>query len=251
MNIRIKDHNKLAMFYGNVLHIPARANWIAVNEDGTMTAFMEEPHVSYGGWDVKSGAIWNLDARMELEGEGWKDTLTYCPHDQQWMIEAAAKLDQAWDLHTDGLLPREAKEHMLNNRLVDILPYRAEGRDTLQATWDSWMKHAVPGYLHDEDITYALYDRLFPKPKEPEYRVVKDYYGRDIIVPPWARWLAMDEDGEATVFVDEPYKEKEGGWWRRSNYENPRIAVAWFPRHIAKSSWRDSLQEVQPEPSGE
>ena len=248
--MKLKTPYKTVMFYGNILRINARANWIAVNEDGTMTAFMEEPHVSYGGWDVKSGAIWNLDARMELEGEDWKDTLTYCPRDQKWMIEAASKLEQAWDLHTDGLLPREAKEHVLN-RFVDIRSYRSEEREALQATWDSWMKHAVPSNLHDEDITNALYDRLFPKPKEPEARVVKDYYGRDIIVPPWARWLAMDEDGEATVFVDEPYKEKEGGWWRRSNYENPRIAVAWFPRHIAKSSWRDSLQEVEPEPSGE
>lgn len=156
--MKLKTPYKTVMFYGNILRINARANWIAVNEDGTMTAFMEEPHVSYGVWDVKSGATWSLDARAELGGEDWKDTLTYCPHDQQWMIEAAAKLDQAWDLHTDGLLPRRAKEHVLN-RLVDILPYRAEGRDTLQATWDSWMKHAVPGYLHDEDITYALQDK--------------------------------------------------------------------------------------------
>nr|DAR95020.1 MAG TPA: hypothetical protein [Caudoviricetes sp.] len=156
--MKLKTPYKTVMFYGNVLHIPARANWLAVDEDGRMSAFMEKPFANYGVWDVKSGAIWSLDARAELGGEDWKDTLTYCPHDQQWMIEAAAKLDQAWDLHTDGLLPRRAKEHVLN-RLVEILPYRAEGRDTLQATWDSWMKHAVPGYLHDEDITYALQDK--------------------------------------------------------------------------------------------
>jgi len=83
------------------------------------------------------------------------------------VIEAAAKLDQAWDLHTDGLLPREAKEHVLN-RLVDILPYRAEGRDTLQATWDSWIKHAVPDYLRDNDITRQLHKRLFLKSNEKE-----------------------------------------------------------------------------------
>ena len=52
----------------------------------------------------------------------------------------------------------------------------------------------------------------------------------------------MDQDGETVVFMDAP--NKEDGWWRRFNYENPRMAVAWFPRHIAKSSWRDSLREV-------
>jgi len=130
---------------------------------------MEKPFANYGVWDVKSGATWNLDTRMKLEGEDWKDTLTYCPRDQKWMIEAASKLEQAWDLHTDGLLPREAKEHVLN-RFVDIRSYRSEEREALQATWDSWMKHAVPSNLHDEDITYALYDRLFPSmPKA--YRV--------------------------------------------------------------------------------
>lgn len=37
--MKIKTPNKTVMFYGNVLRINARANWIAVNEDGTMTAF--------------------------------------------------------------------------------------------------------------------------------------------------------------------------------------------------------------------
>ena len=248
MNAKIKDYYKLVMFCGNVLHIPDRANWLAVNEDGTMTAFMEEPHVSYGGWDVKSGAIWNLDTRMELEGEDWKDTLTYCPHDQQWMITAVSHLDIANFLYSNDAT------HTASCRTVDVIAdlIRRKTADwDLRDSFKVLMTHATPPYLQANPVTEMLRDKLFPEPKEPDHLVVKDYYGRDIIVPPWARWLAMDEDGEATVFVDEPYKEKEGGWWRRSNYENPRIAVAWFPRHIAKSSWRDSLQEVQPEPSGE
>ena len=244
--MKLKTPYKTVMFYGNVLRINARANWIAVNEGGTMTAFMEEPHVSYGGWDVKSGAIWNLGARMELEGEDWKDTLTYCPRDQQWMIEAAAKLDQAWDLHTDGLLPREAKEQVLN-RLVDILPYRAEGRDTLQATWDSWMKHAVPGYLHDEDITYALYDRLFPKPKEPEYRVVKDYYGADVIVPGWAEWIAINRKGSVMAFDMRPGI-SPGHFWEYGiqDKQGQVTQVAWRDGTTSEENWQDSLREVQP-----
>ena len=244
--MKLKTPYKTVMFYGNILRINARANWLAVNEDGTMTAFMEEPHGSYGSWDVKSGAIWNLDARMELEGKDWKDTLTHCPRDQQWMIEAVAKLDQAWDLHTDGLLPREAKEHVLN-RLVDILLYRAEGRDTLQATWDSWMEHAVPGHLHDENITNGLYDLLFPKPKEPEYRVVKDYYGADVIVPGWAEWIAINRKGSVMAFDMRPGI-SPGYFWEYGiqDKQGQVTQVAWRDGTTSKENWRDSLREVQP-----
>lgn len=239
--MKLKTPYKTVMFYGNILRINARANWLAVNEDGTMTAFMEEPHVSYGGWDVKSGAIWNLDARAELEGEDWKDTLTYCPRDQQWMIAAVGKLDVAHFLYGDDTA------HKAMSRTIDVIAdlIRRKTADwDLRDTFKVLMTHATPPYLQASPVTEMLRDKLFPKPKEPEYRVVKDYYGRDIIVPPWARWIAMDQDGEAVVFMDAPNKEDR--WWRRSNYENPRIAVAWFPRHIAKSSWHDSLREVQP-----
>ena len=248
MNAKIKDYYKLVMFCGNVLHIPDRANWVAVDRDGRMMASMEKPHVSYNVWDVKSGEIWRLESRMKLEDEDWRDTLTHCPHDQQWMIEVTAMLEAA--MHVQILGSKEIAGELVSMTSARIAA-AADKDDGREAVFDSFLKHAVPERLQKQDVMRELRDKLFPEPKEPDHLVVKDYYGRDIIVPPWARWLAMDEVGEATVFVDEPYKEKEGGWWRRSNYENPRIAVAWFPRHIAKSSWRDSLQEVQPEPSGE
>ena len=248
MNTKIKDYYKLVMFCGNVLHIPDRANWLAVNEGGTMSAFMEKPYISYGGWDVENGASWLLDARAELGGKDWRDTLTRCPHDQQWMIEVTAMLEAA--MHVQILGSKEIAGELVSMTSARIAA-AADKDDGREAVFDSFLKHAIPERLQEQDVMRELRDKIFPKPKDPDHLVVKDYYGRDIIVPPWARWLAMDEDGEATVFVDEPYKEKEGGWWRRSKYENPRIAVAWFPRHIAKSSWRDSLQEVQPEPSGE
>lgn len=248
MNAKIKDYYKLVMFCGNVLHIPDRANWVAVDRYGRMMASTEKPHVSYNVWDVKSGESWNLDTCMELEDEDWRDTLTHCPHDQQWMIEVTAMLEAA--MHVQILGSKEIAGELVSMTSARIAA-AADKDDGREAVFDSFLKHAVPERLQEQDVMRELRDKLFPEPKEPDHLVVKDYYGRDIIVPPWARWLAMDEVGEATVFVDEPYKEKEGGWWRRSNYENPRIAVAWFPRHIAKSSWRDSLQEVQPEPSGE
>ena len=243
--MKLKTPYKTVMFYGNVLHINAHANWIAVNSTGAMRAFKEQPHAGCYGWDAEHGEIWSLDARMELEDEDWKDTLTYCPHDQQWMIEEAAALEQAWNLHAVGLLPSGAKELVLNG-LADTLLHRAEG-NTLQATWDGWMKHAVPDYLHDEAITNELYDRRFPKPKEPEYRVVKDYYGMDVIVPGWARWIAMNRNGSVMAFGLRPGI-SPGYFWEYGiqDKQGQVTQVAWRDGTTSEENWRDSLREVQP-----
>lgn len=242
--MKLKTPYKTVLFYGHILHIPAYANWIAVNSTGVTRAFKEQPHVGCYGWDAEHGEIWSLDARMELEGEDWKDTLTYCLHDQEWMIEAAAELEQVWDLHVAGLLPSGAKELALNS-LADTLRYRAEG-NTLQATWDGWMKHAVPGYLHDEDFTNELYDRCFPKPKEPEYRVVKDYYGADVIAPGWAKWIAMNCKGSVMAFDRRPGI-SPGHFWEYGiqDKQGQVVQVAWRDEITSKENWRDSLREVR------
>lgn len=238
--MKLKTYHKTVMFYGNVLHIPASANWIAVNEGGTMTAFMEEPHVSYGGWDVKSGAIWNLDARAKLKGEDWKDTLTYCPRDQEWMITAVGKLDVAHLLYGDNTAHKAMSRTV--GVIADLIRRKTADWD-LRDTFKALMTHATPPYLQASPVTEMLRDKLFPKPKEPEYRVVKDYYGRDIIVPPWSRWLAMDKDGVAYAYEKEPVME-EGYWTEELQGEGEYISIAWYPPEVAKQNWRDSLREV-------
>lgn len=242
--MKLKTPYKTVMFYGNVLHINADANWIAVEKNGDVRAFKEKPHAEYNGWDSNSTVFWRLDARMEFEGENWKDTLTHCPNDQKWMIVAAAKLEQAWNLHVIGLLPSEAKELELNS-LADALSYRAEG-NTLQATWDGWMKHAVPKFLHDEDFTNELYDRLFARHKEPESRIVKDYYGLDVIVPGWARWIAMNCNGSVMAFEVQPGITPWDIWGNSIHGKSgASTQVAWRDESTSIANWRDSLQEVR------
>lgn len=241
--MKLETHYKTVMFYGNVLRINVNANWIAVDKDGTVTAFTHKPCIIGSVWDMTGGEVWNIAARMNLEGENWKDTLTYCQRDQQWMIEAAAKLYQAWDLHTDGLLSREAKEHALN-RLADSLIYRAED-NTLQATWDSWMKHAMPEFLRDEDFTNELYNRLFIRSKDPESRVVKDYYGLDVIVPGWARWIAMNHSGRVMAFNMQPDILSDSFWGYDNHDKRERMTqVAWRDATTSNANWQDSLREV-------
>ena len=243
--MKLRTPYKTVMFYGNVLHINADANWIAVEKNGDVRAFKEKPHAEYNGWDSNSTVFWRLDARMEFEGENWKDTLTHCPNDQKWMIVAAAELEQVWELHATGLLSNKAKDYALNS-LADTLLYRAEG-NSLQVTWDSWIKHTVQNYnyLHDEDITHELHDKLLPKPKDSEYRVVEDYYGRDVVVPPQARWIAMRADGTTYVYETKPVI-RPGCWRENINGEDNDVPVAWYPPEIADKHWQDSLREVQP-----
>lgn len=238
----LETHHKTVMFYGNVLRIPSRANWIAANADGRIKAFVEEPHASYCFWEADAGAIWSLDARMIFEGDSWNDTLVYCPSDQQWMFEVAVKLEQAHTLDVIGQLSSEAKDYVLNI-ITDAILYRA-GRNGLQITWDSWIKHAVPNHLCDVSLTRTLEDKLFPEKKEPEYRIVEDYYGRDIVVPPHARWIAMRADGSTYVYETEPVL-RPGCWRENINGEDNDVPVAWFPPEIADKHWQDSLMEIQ------
>ena len=242
--MKLKTPYKTVMFYGNALRINVNANWIAVDKDGTVTAFTHKPCIIGSVWDMTGGEVWNIDARMKLEDENWKDTLVHCLRDQQWMTEAAAKLYQAWDLHTDGLLTNEAKEHVLN-RLADNLIYRAED-NTLQATWDGWMKHAVPEFLQDENFTYELYNRLFLMAKDPESRIFKDYYGTDVIVPGWARWVAMNRSGRVMAFNMQPDILSDS-FWGYDNYDKRgrMTQVAWRDETTSHANWKDSMREVK------
>lgn len=243
--MKLSNKYKIALFYGNALHIPSSANWVAANVDGRIKAFVEEPHVSHGFWEAETGAIWSIDADTKFGDENWKDTLTHCPHDQRWMIEAVAELVQAWNLYMVGLLPSKAKDLVLNG-LADTLRYR-DADNTLQAAWDSWMKHAVPGYLHDEDFTNELYNRLFLRHKDPESRIVKDYYGADVVVPGWTSWIAINREGSVMAFDMRPGV-SPGDFWEYGiqDEQGQVMQVAWRDGTTSEENWRDSLREVQP-----
>mgnify|MGYP000926245789 FL=1 len=242
--MKLKTHHKTVMFYGNVLQIPDNANWIAAFPTGRIAAFMEKPDCNSqdNKWDNR-GTTWSPDVHVEMEGMDWQDTLTYCPDDQLWMLEAVVRLEQARSLNAIGLLSSEATDYVLNI-LTDALRYKAEGFGSLHATWDSWLKHAVPNHLRDNDLTNQLRERLFPSTEEAEYRVIKNYYGRVLIVPPQARWIAMDINGKTYVYETEPVI-RVGCWRENINGEDNDVPVAWYPPAIAAQHWQDSLMEIQ------
>lgn len=235
--MKLETPCKTVMFYGNAMHVNASANWMAVNKDGTMTAFLEKPYISHGVWDVKSEQIWNLDARAELEGKNWKDTLTHCPHDQQWMIEAAAILIVA-AASNDPHVPDSMGEQ-LTDIIASRMKMEAEDTDDLQEAFHAFLTHGFPCFMHKYRVVDILRDRLFPKPEKPEYRVVKDYYGRDVVVPPQTRWIAMDKSGHVYASEGKPLMDED--FWVVFGKNK---AVAWYPPEIARRHWQYSLREV-------
>ena len=108
------------------------------------------------------------------------------------------------------------------------------------------MKHAVPKFLQDEDFTKELYDRLFARHKEPESRIVKDYYGLDVIVPGWARWISMNCNGSVMAFEVQPGITPWDIWGNAIHGKSgASTQVAWRDESTSIANWRDSLREVQ------
>lgn len=107
-----------------------------------------------------------------------------------------------------------------------------------------WM--AVGKFLQDEDFTKELYNRLFARHKEPESRIVKDYYGTDVIVPGWARWVAMNRSGRVMAFNMQPDILSDS-FWGYDNYDKRgrMTQVAWRDETTSHANWKDSMREVK------
>lgn len=242
--MKLKTPYKTVMFYGNVIRINAYANWIAVDENGDMRAFEKEPHAGSYIWESDSAAIWRLESYVELEGDNWKEILVYCPEDQQWMIIVSNKLDAAHFLYTyEGGTAHTAMRDIIDNiaEIIRIKSVSCSIRDTFNAL----MKHAAPSYLRASPVRDLLHDNLFPKSKEPDHRVIKDYYGSDIIVPSWTTYVAMNRNGAVMAFDMQP-DISAGFFWGYGMQEKrgQMTQVAWRDENTSDANWQDSLKKV-------
>lgn len=241
--MKLRTPYKTVMYYGNVLRINANANWIAVDENGDMWAFMDEPYIrNYEVWYSDSAAIWRLESYMDLEGHDWKETLAYCSDDQQWMIEAVGKLNAAHSIQDD---------FVSHNAMTSIIKDVAETirnksvSCSVKDTFNTLMKHAAPSYLRASPVRDLLHDNLFPKTKEPEYQVIKDYYGADVIVPSWTTYIAMNRNGAVMAFDMQP-DISAGFFWGYGMQEKrgQMTQVAWRDETTSDANWQDSLNKV-------
>lgn len=158
--MKFKTPHKIVMFYGNILRINSRANWVAVDKDGRLVTTMMKPRVTHNGWGVSNGAFWVLDDCVEFEGEDWRNTLTRCSHDQEWMIESVAMLaltasiyiheseDTAYNVikFVAGHIKKNAKRAYVNT----------------QQAYDAFLTHAISESAHGSKVIAILRDELFP-----------------------------------------------------------------------------------------
>lgn len=241
--MKLKTPYKTAMFYGNALRINVNANWLAVDKDGTITAFTDEPCVIGSVWDVTGGEIWNIDARMEFEGDNWKETIAYCPQDQSWMIAVVGKLHSAYLLQDDTEYYKAM--HLIINDIADIIRTKSVNC-SVRDTFNAFMKHAAPPCLQATPVVNVLRDNLFSNSKDPETRIIKDYYGLDVIVPGWARWVAMNCNGSVMAFEVQPGITPWDIWGNAIHGKSGAVTqVAWRDESTSEENWRDSLREVQ------
>ena len=162
--MKLKTPYKTVMFYGNVLHINADANWIAVEKNGDMRAFKEKPHAEYNGWDSNSTVFWRLDAHMELEGYSWRDTLTYCSHDQEWMIESVAMLALAASIYVHE--SEDAAHNVIKFVAGHIKKNAIRAYDNKQQAYDAFLTHAISESARDSKVIAILWNELFPEQKK-------------------------------------------------------------------------------------
>ena len=240
--MKLKTPYKTVMFYGNVLRINRMANWIAVDFDGRMTAFVNRPRAAQWRWESTKGSAWILDAIAKFDPEeDWRDTLAHCPYNQEWMIDAGSILELAHNLDNAGVLDPEIEREILRHLKSSVITATTK-EISRQTIWKAWMKHAVPEWLYDKDITRKLRDKTLPPPAQPDILTVENYYGRDIVVPPWTAYIAMDRRGSVRACENRPDRDEVNRKWKDGGLHT---FVAWYPPEVAKQNWRDSLREVQ------
>jgi len=196
--MKLKTPYKTVMFYGNILHVNSSANWVAVDRDGRLMAYAEKPHLINNVWDVESGAFWDLDDYVELEGEDWRNTLTYCSHDQEWMIESVAMLALAASIYVHE--SEDTAHNVIKFVAGHIKKNAIRAYDNKQQAYDAFLTHAISEFAHGSKVIAILRDELFPEQKEPEIRFVKDYNGTDSLVPSWKRWIVMKDAWSEAAF---------------------------------------------------
>lgn len=162
--MKLKTPYKTVMFYGNILHVNSNANWVAVDRDGRLMAYAEKPHLINNVWDVESGAFWDLDDYVELEGEDWRNTLTYCSHDQEWMIESVAMLALAASIYVHE--SEDAAHNVIKFVAGHIKKNAIRAYDNKQQAYDAFLTHAISESARDSKVIAILWNELFPEQKK-------------------------------------------------------------------------------------
>ena len=138
--------------------------WLALDSDGRLMAYAEKPYVSNDVWRASNGVIWELFAYIEFESENWKNTLTYCSHDQEWMIESVAMLALAASIYVHE--SEDTVHNVIKFVAGHIKKNAKRAYDNTQQAYDAFLTHAISETAHGSKVIAILHDELFPEQKE-------------------------------------------------------------------------------------
>lgn len=199
--MKFDSEQKIVLFYGNILSIDAAAVYLAVDGGGEVFAYTSEPSLVEGEcvcvWKGPYG--YNTGVTVSFEpGESWKDTLTCCEGGgQEWMIDLKTKIAVEYALLEANAIKRQ-------DALSNVIDSFLLGKRFLSQYWDAFRKHSGVDNVASKEFLDELKMKsatpLFIKAEkfvypEDDSLLIRDYYGTELIIPRWAKFIAMGGDG--------------------------------------------------------
>lgn len=249
--MKFDSKQKIVLFYGNILHVNADVVYIAVDDNGDVFAHTSKPSIVQGEWMGKypygysTGLMVTFDA-----GESWKDTLTNCEGEgQEWMLDLKTKIAVEYVL-------LEAGDNQQREAFSNVIGSFPLGKRFLSQHWDAFRKHSGVENVASKEFLDAL-EATFATPlfieaeklahPEGDCLLIRDYYGSELSIPEWVKFIAMGKDGRVRAYEAQPETVEGGsydGTWSTRGRGNAFI-VGWRSPNTAKKEWRNSLREVQ------
>ena len=251
--MKLNTPYKTVLFYGHVLRVGKDKKYIAANKDGSLWAHRNKPALGQHCWYSRDCSASQTSVTVTFESsDHWENTLTYCEGDgQEWMLTLKTKIAVEYALLQSGAI---LQEKALCN-VMEALPFDTALNDD---QWDGFRKHSGVENVAGKEFLDALKAKMKTATMryieaekvaslEDDSRLVRDYYGGELVIPTWVRFIAMDSDGMTWGYKEKPEADMEDdtdGEWKTGCTDQAR-RVGWRSTKLAVRVWRDSLREVQ------
>lgn len=252
--MKLNTPYKTVLFYGHVLRVGKDKKYIAADKDGSLWAHRNKPALGQRCWYSRDCSASQTSVTVTFESsEHWENTLTYCgdEHGQEWMLDLKTKIAVEYALLEAGAIPQQKA---LSN-VIDSFPL---GESFLNQHWDAFQKHSGVENVASKEFLDVLTEKVKSPPKlflgveKPAYLednclLVRVYYGGELVIPAWTKFIGMDSTGRVWVYEEQPevdLNSKSVGVW--TTWGRGRACdVGWRSENTAEKEWRYSLREVQ------
>lgn len=217
--MKLDNKQKIVLFYGNILRVNSNTEYLAANDAGKVFAYTGRPKLMKyeGTWDCPYGYSSKLIATLE-KVENWVDTLTYCKGEgQEWMLDLKTSIVVKCSLLEAGAI-------LLQDALINVIESFPLGEQFLSQHWDAFQKHSGVKDIANEKFLDILSSRVKAAPKlsiwveksantEDDSLLVRDYFGGELVLPEWVKFIAINSDGKVSGFEEHPEVDVQSGVW--------------------------------------